>query len=60
MPREEAALALNDVSFAYSEGTPRDEKSFREIVATRAKLLSSTIPLNEVADFSVVKEIRLK
>jgi hypothetical protein len=37
---------------------PRDEKILREIVARRAKLLSSTIPLNEVADFPLVKEIR--
>jgi ABC-type nitrate/sulfonate/bicarbonate transport system substrate-binding protein len=60
MPAEEGIEALNDVTFAYSDGVPRDERSYWEVVATRAKLLSSNFPINEVADFSLVKEIRTK
>lgn len=60
MPASEGIEALSDVSFAYSEGAPRNEKSFWEVVATRAKLLSSNVPLSEVADFSMVREIRSK
>jgi ABC-type nitrate/sulfonate/bicarbonate transport system substrate-binding protein len=60
MPIDEAAEALKDVMFAYSDGLPRNEKSFWEVVGTRAKLMSSSVPLNEVADFSLVKEIRVK
>jgi NitT/TauT family transport system substrate-binding protein len=60
MPAEEGAQALKDVQFAYSDGLPRNDKSFWEVVATRAKLLSSAVPLSEVADFSLAKEIRAK
>jgi hypothetical protein len=60
MPIDEGVEALKDVIFAYSDGVPRNEKSFWEVVTTRAKLLSSSISLNEVADFSLVKEIRAK
>jgi ABC-type nitrate/sulfonate/bicarbonate transport system substrate-binding protein len=60
MSREEAAGALQDVAFAYSDGAPRNEKSFWDVVAARAKLLGSAVPLNEVADFSLAKEIRSK
>jgi len=58
MSKEEAAGALRDVSFAYSEGVPRNEKAFLEIVAGRAKLLSSNLPPNEVADFTLARAIR--
>lgn len=60
MPAQEGIAALNDVTFAYSDGVPRNEKSFWDIVATRARLLSSKVSPNEVADFSLVKEIRSK
>jgi ABC-type nitrate/sulfonate/bicarbonate transport system substrate-binding protein len=60
MPADEGLEALKDVTFAYTDGVPRDEKSFWDVVATRAKLLSSSVPINEVADFSLVKEIRAK
>ncbi|HWO40818.1 MAG TPA: ABC transporter substrate-binding protein [Candidatus Eisenbacteria bacterium] len=60
MPADEGLEALGDVVFAYSEGVPRNEKSFWEVVTTRAKLLSSSVPPNEVADFSLVREIRSK
>jgi ABC-type nitrate/sulfonate/bicarbonate transport system substrate-binding protein len=58
MPMDEGTQALKDVMFAYSDGLPRDEKTFWEIVGARAKLMSSTVPVSEVADFSFVKEIR--
>lgn len=58
MPLDESTQALKDVMFAYSDGVPKDEKTFWEIVGTRAKLMSSTVPVSEVADFSLVKEIR--
>jgi NitT/TauT family transport system substrate-binding protein len=60
MPANEGIEALNDVIFAYSDGVPRNEKSFWEVVATRAKLLSSNVPSSEVADFSMIREIRSK
>jgi hypothetical protein len=60
MPAQEGIAALKDVTFAYSDGVPRNEKSFWDIVATRAQLLSSKTALSEVADFSMVKEIRSK
>ena len=60
MSREEAAGALRDVSFAYSDGVPRNEKVFWENVSARAKLLGSTVPASEVADFSFAKELRNK
>jgi ABC-type nitrate/sulfonate/bicarbonate transport system substrate-binding protein len=60
MPLDEGAEALKDVMFAYSDGLPRSEKSFWEVVGTRAKLMSSSVPLTEVADFSLVKDIRAK
>jgi NitT/TauT family transport system substrate-binding protein len=58
MPADEAVQALGDVTFAYSDGVPRNEKTFAEILATRAKILSSNVPISEVADFSMVKAIR--
>lgn len=58
MPAQEGIAALKDVTFAYSDGVPRNEKSFWDVVTTRAQLLSSKVPLSEVADFSMVKEIR--
>jgi ABC-type nitrate/sulfonate/bicarbonate transport system substrate-binding protein len=60
MSKEEAAGALHDVSFAYSDGVPRNDKAFWEIVASRAKLLSSNVALSDVADFSLAKELRGK
>jgi ABC-type nitrate/sulfonate/bicarbonate transport system substrate-binding protein len=60
MPAQEGVAALKDVTFAYSDGAPRNEKSFWDVVATRAQLLSSKVALSEVADFSMVKEIRAK
>jgi hypothetical protein len=60
MPIDEGTQALKDVLFAYSDGLPRNEKSFWEVVGTRAKLTSSNVPLSEVADFSLVKEIGMK
>jgi NitT/TauT family transport system substrate-binding protein len=60
MAREEAAGALQDVAFAYSDGAPRNEKAFWEVVAARAKLLGSAVTLNEVADFTLTKEMRAK
>jgi hypothetical protein len=58
MSKEEAAGALRDVSFAYSDGVPRNEKAFWEIVAGRAKLLSSNVAPSEVADFTLARSIR--
>lgn len=58
MSKDEAAGALRDVSFAYSDGVPRNEKAFWEIVAGRAKLLSSNLAPHEVADFTLAREIR--
>jgi ABC-type nitrate/sulfonate/bicarbonate transport system substrate-binding protein len=60
MSREEALGALQDVTFAYSDGVPRDEKAFWEGVAARAKSLGSNVPATDVADFSLAKEIRSK
>jgi ABC-type nitrate/sulfonate/bicarbonate transport system substrate-binding protein len=60
MTKDEASGALRDVVFAYSDGVPRNDKAFWEIVSTRAKLLSSTVPVTEVADFALAKEIRAK
>ena len=60
MPVDEAAEALNDVTFAYSEGAPRDEKSFWDVVTTRAKVMGSNVPQSEIADFSLVKAIAAK
>ncbi len=60
MPLDEATESLNDVIFAYTDGVPRDEKGFWELIENRAKLLSSNVPASEVADFSLVKEIRMK
>jgi len=60
MSKEEATGALRDVSFAYSDGVPRNEKAFWEIVSQRAKLLASNLPMSEVADFGLAKEIRGK
>jgi ABC-type nitrate/sulfonate/bicarbonate transport system substrate-binding protein len=60
MSKEEAAGALRDVSFAYSDGVPRNDKAFWEVVASRAKLLSSNVALSDVADFSLAKELRAK
>jgi hypothetical protein len=60
MPVDEGAEALKDVMFAYSDGLPRDEKTFWEIVGARAKSMSSTVPVNEVADFSLVRELQTK
>lgn len=60
MSREEAAGALRDVMFAYTEGIPRNENAFSEVVAARAKLLSANVPPNEVADFTLTREIRGK
>ncbi len=60
MPAQEGIAALKDVAFAYSDGAPRSDKSFWDVVATRAQLLSSKVALSEVADFSMVKEIRSK
>ena len=51
---------LRDVMFAYSDGVPRNEKSFWDGVAARAKFLGSNVPLSEVADFAIAKEIRSK
>jgi hypothetical protein len=51
---------LKDVTFAYSDGVPRNEKSFWDVVAARARLLSSKVAVSEVADFSMVKEARFK
>jgi ABC-type nitrate/sulfonate/bicarbonate transport system substrate-binding protein len=58
MPADEAAGALKDVSFAYTDGVPRNEKSFWDVVSARAKLLDSIVPLSAVADFTLAKEIR--
>ncbi len=60
MSKEEAAGALRDVTFAYSDGVPRNEKSFWDGVSARAKFLSSTVPVAEVADFSLARVIRAK
>ena len=60
MSREEAGGALRDVTFAYSDGVPRNEKSFWDGVAARAKFLGSNAALSEVADFSLAREIRAK
>jgi ABC-type nitrate/sulfonate/bicarbonate transport system substrate-binding protein len=60
MPAQEGIAALKDVTFAYSDGAPRSEKSFWDVVATRGQLVSSKVALSEVADFSMVKEIRSK
>jgi ABC-type nitrate/sulfonate/bicarbonate transport system substrate-binding protein len=60
MSREEASGALRDVSFAYSDGVPRNEKAFWENVSARAKLLGSSVAVSEVADFSLAKELRSK
>jgi hypothetical protein len=60
MSREEAAGALRDVMFAYTEGIPRNENAFSEVVAARAKLLAANVPPNEVADFTLAREIRGK
>jgi len=60
MSREEAAGALRDVAFAYSDGVPRNEKVFWEGIAARAKFLGSNVAPTEVADFSFAKEIRAK
>ncbi|HXG53138.1 MAG TPA: ABC transporter substrate-binding protein [candidate division Zixibacteria bacterium] len=58
MPEDEAAAALNDVTFAYSDGVPRDEKSFWDVVAARTRLLGSRITAAEVADFTIAREVR--
>jgi NitT/TauT family transport system substrate-binding protein len=58
MSKDEATGALRDVSFAYSDGVPRNEKSFWDGVAARAKFLGSNVPVTDAADFSSVKEIR--
>jgi len=58
MPLDEGTQALKDVTFAYSDGVPRNEKSFWDVIGSRAKLLSSSVPLSEVADFALVKEVR--
>ena len=60
MSRDEAAGALRDVAFAYSDGLPRNEKVFWEGIAARAKFLGSNVAPTEVADFSFAKEIRAK
>jgi ABC-type nitrate/sulfonate/bicarbonate transport system substrate-binding protein len=60
MSKEEAAGALRDVTFAYSDGVPRNEKSFWDGVAARAKFLGSNVPPSEVADFTIAKEIGSK
>lgn len=60
MSKEEATGALRDVAFAYTEGVPRNEKAFWELVGQRAKLLSSNVPVSEVADFSLAGELRGK
>jgi ABC-type nitrate/sulfonate/bicarbonate transport system substrate-binding protein len=60
MPIDEGAQALKDVMFAYSDGLPSNEKSLSDVVGTRAKLTSSSVPLSEVVDFSLVKEIRTR
>ena len=60
MSREEAAGALHDVMFAYSDGVPRNEKIFWDGVSARAKFLSSNVPVAEAADFSLAREIRAK
>ncbi len=60
MSKEEAAGALRDVAFAYSDGVPRNEKSFWDGVAARAKFLGSNVPPSEVADFTIAKEIGSK
>jgi ABC-type nitrate/sulfonate/bicarbonate transport system substrate-binding protein len=60
MSKEEAAGALRDVSFAYSDGVPRNEKNFWDGIAARAKFLGSNVPLTDAADFSWVREIRSK
>jgi ABC-type nitrate/sulfonate/bicarbonate transport system substrate-binding protein len=60
MPAQEGIAALKDVTFAYSDGVPRNEKSFWDVVATRARLLSSKVAVSDVADFSMVKETRSK
>jgi ABC-type nitrate/sulfonate/bicarbonate transport system substrate-binding protein len=60
MPAHEGIAALKDVTFAYSDGAPRSDKSFWDVVATRAQMLSSKVALSEVADFSMVKEVRSK
>ena len=60
MSREDAAGALRDVTFAYSDGVPRNDKSFWDGVSARAKFLSSNVPIAEVADFSLAREIRAK
>ena len=46
--------------FAYTEGIPRNENAFSEVVAARAKLLAANVPPNEVADFTLAREIRGK
>jgi hypothetical protein len=60
MPAQEGIAALKDVTFAYTDGVPRNEKSFWDVVARRARLLSSKVAVSEVADFSMVKEARSK
>lgn len=60
MSKEEAGGALRDVTFAYSDGVPRSEKSFWDGVTARAKFLSSNVPVAEVADFTLAREIRAK
>lgn len=60
MPAQEGLAALKDVTFAYTDGVPRNEKSFWDVVTTRAQLLSSKLPPGDVADFSLVREIRSK
>jgi ABC-type nitrate/sulfonate/bicarbonate transport system substrate-binding protein len=60
MSRVEAVGALQDVAFAYSEGAPRNEKSFWDVVSARAKLLGSNVPVSEAADFLLVREVRSK
>jgi hypothetical protein len=60
MPVDEATGALKEVMFAYSDGLPRNEKTFWEIIGARAKLMSSTVPVTDVADFSFVRELQPK
>jgi ABC-type nitrate/sulfonate/bicarbonate transport system substrate-binding protein len=60
MPIADGVQALNDVMFAYTDGLPKNEKSFWQVVSARAKLMSSAIPLSEVADFSLAKELQSK
>jgi NitT/TauT family transport system substrate-binding protein len=59
LPAEEGEGALNDVLFAYSDGL-RDEKGFWTLIEQRAKLLGSDVPVAEVADFSLVKDLRAR